>query len=109
MADEFTASTEAVLSDVAAERRRQERLRDEGKFVRMELTPLQRLPILLEEVGEVAKALVELGLTDEPATRPEDVVMDELREELIQVAACAVAWVEELDARWAEGVNAGSS
>lgn len=50
-----------------------------------------RFPILVEEVGEVAKAL------NEGASR------EELRAELIQVAAMAAAWAEaitrEADAR----------
>jgi NTP pyrophosphatase (non-canonical NTP hydrolase) len=45
------------------------------------------LAILVEEVGEVAQAIV----NNDPA--------DLLRAELIQVAAVAVWWVEELDAQ----------
>lgn len=45
----------------------------------------RRLPILVEEVGEVAKAL------------NEDAPMKELRMELIQVAAMAAAWIAALD------------
>jgi hypothetical protein len=43
------------------------------------LSDTQRMTILTEEVGEIAKAILE----DETG---------ELKEELIQVAACALAW-----------------
>lgn len=43
-----------------------------------------KMVILAEEVGEVAKAVLEVGKT-------------ELRKELIQTAAVCVAWLESLD------------
>lgn len=49
-----------------------------------QLTDLERMAVLTEEVGEVAHALNE----QDP---------DELRRELLQVAACAVAWLERID------------
>ncbi len=45
-----------------------------------------RLPVLVEEVGEVGKAIIEEG--------PE-----ELRKELVQVAAMAAAWIDAIDQR----------
>lgn len=50
---------------------------------------MRNLSILLEEVGEVAKEVNELH---EPGAQ------QRLREELVQVAAVAVAWLECLDA-----------
>ena len=50
------------------------------------------LSILVEEVGEVAHWL----------TYDTDKTIDDLRKELIQVAAMAIAWVESID----EEVNA---
>ena len=44
------------------------------------------LTILTEEVGEVAKAILESGA-------------DDVRDELVQVAAVAVAWLEGLEKR----------
>lgn len=44
-----------------------------------------RMAILTEEVGEVAKAIIEV----DPAN---------LREELVQVAAVAVRWIQFIDA-----------
>lgn len=72
-----------ILKDVGEERDRQDRKwggvpgidrRDDHTYA----------AVLSEEVGEACKAWLER----EPA---------DLREELIQVAAVAVAWVEELD------------
>jgi NTP pyrophosphatase (non-canonical NTP hydrolase) len=78
-----------ALQAVEAERRRQESLRDAGKFdaTCADLAPRsgQSLAILTEELGEVARALNE----KEP--------IEHLREELIQVAAVAVAWAEACD------------
>jgi len=47
-----------------------------------------RLPVLVEEVGEVARALNDLAL---------DSADGDLRSELVQVAAMAVAWIAALD------------
>lgn len=51
------------------------------------------LPVLTEEVGEVARALCEsaLGNLDRAELKAQ------LREELIQVAAMTVAWIEAID------------
>jgi NTP pyrophosphatase (non-canonical NTP hydrolase) len=75
-----------ALEDVCDERQRQEQLKKEGKFLYTcadaEMTDGERLAVLVEEVGEVARAM-----NDGKG----------LREELIQVAAVAVAWVEAID------------
>lgn len=70
-----------VLFEVARERKRQEVLRDAGTIGSVD-TDGQRLAVLVEEVGEVARAM-----NDGKG----------LREELIQVAAVAVAWLEAID------------
>jgi hypothetical protein len=76
-----------VLKDISAERERQEALREEGSLVYTAACPdcpdVLRLAALVEEVGEVARAL-------------HDGDFENLREELVQVAAVAVAWVEAL-------------
>lgn len=71
-----------ALNNVKSERRKQ----DEkwGKIPRG-LSLSTWLTVLTEEVGEVAKAILE------------DTPISELRKEVIQVAAVAVAFVEELD------------
>lgn len=88
-------ATGRVLDAVSRERVRQERIaeakrREGARHWRTCADPLlpddRRLPILAEELGEVAKALND-AYVGEPAN---------LREELIHVAACAVAWAEYL-------------
>lgn len=78
-----------VLALVSEERVRQAALRAAGKFPYTpdcpEVPPLLNLAMLIEEVGEVAREL-----------QAGSVSADRLREELIQVAAIAVAWVEGL-------------
>jgi NTP pyrophosphatase (non-canonical NTP hydrolase) len=80
------ARRQDVLAEVGRERSRQEQLKAKGKFTYTcadaEMTDGQRLAVLVEEVGEVARAM-----NDGKG----------LREELIQVAAVAVAWVEAID------------
>lgn len=77
------STTERTLAEVAAERGRQDELWGEQNY-----DPYMWLAILVEEVGEVGEAL-----NDKAAT------VEEYREELIQVAAVAVAAVESLDRR----------
>ena len=80
-------STHDVLIDVAAERLRQEGLKASGKFPATCADPIPdgaKLAILMEEVGEVARAI------NDRQSR------DELRAELVQVAAVAVAWLEAM-------------
>lgn len=80
-----TKVTNRVLLDVMAERARQELLWPDGTCAHMTARgeDLACLSVLTEEVGEVARALNE---DDGPA----------LREELVQVAAVAIAWLEGL-------------
>lgn len=73
-----------VLCKVMDERVRQEALKLAGRFYRTcadTMSNGERLAVLAEEVGEVARAMQGDG---------------DLEEELIQVAAVAVAWVEGL-------------
>lgn len=76
-----------IFAAIAAERSRQERLKEAGKFpfTCADEAPSDdhNLRVLVEEVGEVARAC-------DPANE------DDLRSELIQVAAVAVAWLERL-------------
>jgi NTP pyrophosphatase (non-canonical NTP hydrolase) len=71
--------TNQVLIEVAGERMRQE-----VKWGQQDHGAHGWLPILTEEFGEVGKAMCE----NDPVN---------LREELIQVAAVAAAWVECID------------
>jgi NTP pyrophosphatase (non-canonical NTP hydrolase) len=85
---DLNAQDRAIRS-IRAERERQERLKAQGKFAHtaadVDLPCQMKLKILVEEVGEVARALCD-GTN--------------LREELVQVAAVALAWAEALE--WLE-------
>lgn len=75
-----------VLEEVAAEQARARALRDAGTFPYVASDPdcpnILRLAALMEEVGEVARAIHD----SDP----------NLRNELIQVAGVAAAWAEAL-------------
>lgn len=89
-----------IMSAIHAERMRQERLKAAGKFVfscaDAGISDLGRLAVLTEEVGEVAHELNEqIG---KPARRQAHFDSQaRLRDELIQVAAVCVAWLEAID------------
>lgn len=100
---------EEVLRDVGVERLRQEDLRQSGKFLWTCATdgvPLDRkMSVLSEEVGEVAKEVVDFGIArdkykEEKLTFPrhhEVALLLRIRKELVQVAAVCVAWIEAID------------
>lgn len=71
-----------ICQEVIAERQQQ----DEKWGYDRVLSSYSRLAVLMEEVGEAARACLERDYPN-------------LREELVQVAACAVAWVEQMDAQ----------
>lgn len=85
---------EAVLHAVRDERIRQEVLKAEGRFnhtpADFSMTAAERLATIAEEVGEVARhVLQEEHLTHDGVSNDGD-----LDKELVQVAALAVAWLE---------------
>jgi hypothetical protein len=87
----------AILGDIILERMRQDALRDAGKFAKTlaeadePLTPCECLTVCSEEFGGVAEIVADaIG-------KPGALDSEHLREELIQLAACCVAWVEQLD------------
>lgn len=88
-----------ALESVASERSRQEMLREEGRFQHTTASPhitnAEKLAILVEEVGEVAQQV--LTQPGEELSNDTQGALEELRSELIQVAAVAVAWVEGID------------
>lgn len=79
--------TAEVVSLVMLERARQEELVREGSLdytaAAFDCPDVLRIAALMEEVGEVARAV-------------QDADFDNLKVELVQVAAVAVAWVEAL-------------
>lgn len=58
-------------------------------------TNAEWLPILMEELGEVAHLLTYDAFYDQESSKIDRVV--ELRKELIQVAAMACAWIDSID------------
>lgn len=75
---------------VLQERHRQEALHP-GQTAACAINPYRKLAILVEEVGEVATALMDTrGTVGQYAWQ-------HLRDELVQVAAVSFAWVESLD------------
>ena len=92
----------AVFERIADERLRQQCLLAEGRFkyntAQPTTGPFKKLAILVEEVGEVANAIDCLENGDK-ATDLEirQARMSHLREELVQVAAVAVAWLESME------------
>jgi hypothetical protein len=113
-----------VLQDVYRERTRQEDLKAKGKFlwscsdnkVRVDANGLttrivtnpEKLAVLAEEFGEVSREVTEQIIALDKARVENDGDVDrrlgeilrvrnkKLKEELIQVAAVAVAWAESL-------------
>jgi hypothetical protein len=83
-----------ILFSIGKERGRQDVLKAEGKFSRTcsdKMSEPERLAVLAEEFGEVARHVAE-GL----ATGNNEAEVAGLEKELIQVAAVCVAWVEGL-------------
>lgn len=80
--------TDMILGYVRDERERQDRLVASGSVswdcTNPDVIGHAKLSVLAEEFGEVARALLDGDL-------------QHLRQELIQVAAVAVAWAESLD------------
>jgi NTP pyrophosphatase (non-canonical NTP hydrolase) len=97
MATEGLQSVFNVLMEIRKERLRQEDIASIGKrwkhtCAHVELSNHERLAILAEEFGEVARALQEF------VGSVTDVHDKDLRKELIQLAAVCAAWVQGLDA-----------
>lgn len=92
-----------VFDAIYLERERQESLKAARKFrftcSDLELGDIVAGLILVEEVGEVCRAVLSgepRGLTTDT---PEKGTTAHLRSELVQVAAVAVAWIEKLEKR----------
>jgi NTP pyrophosphatase (non-canonical NTP hydrolase) len=75
-----------ILEEITAERLRQELKHPNSTCANVELHSDSKFCILAEEVGEIAKSL-------------NDGDHENLRTELLQVAAVCVAWIEAIDQR----------
>lgn len=97
-----------ALADVVRERIRQEEIGDrkraEGIDWRSCADPaiaggeLARNAVLGEEVGEVARAILEAGYASADGVPTFEGILH-LRAELVQTAAVSLAWIESIDAR----------
>jgi len=70
----------------------QERQRQHAQWGAQDLQPTEWLAILTEEVGEAAKSAFTLQ-----QSQHDPVFLEDLREELVQVAAVAVQWLESIE------------
>ena len=73
-----------ILKEIAEERENQDMV-----WGQQDHSPIEWLPILAEEFGEVAKAICEI--------QQENSDLENYRQELIQTAAVCVAMIESLD------------
>ena len=91
----------SVFERIAQERSRQRELFLKGKHLFSCDSPVadanRKLRVLVEEVGEVAEALDALEF--QHVSRREKRLRAHLQDELVQVAAVAVAWLESLEAQ----------
>lgn len=87
-----------IVDGILGERLRQEQLREEGRFTHTcaspEMSHEDCYLVLGEEVGEVARAILEGNRSHAESL---DKHGKDLRKELIQVAAVCMAWVERID------------
>lgn len=83
----MSTTRERIYAEIDQERQRQD---DKFGFLPPSILPgtdeWRKLAVLGEEVGEVARALLETDFGND--------TQEHVEEELIQVAAVAVAWVE---------------
>jgi hypothetical protein len=90
-----------VRERITAERERQNALFAEGQIgfncSSRIVDPARKLRVLTEEIGEVAQA-IDLLENPKPFSRVKAVQVN-FREELVQVAAVAVAWLESMEAK----------
>lgn len=95
--DELTVRRRGIWADILKERVRQEELKAAGKFkytcADSNMLSSEKYLVLAEEVGEVARAV--LNLQNFAFDYSSD--LGKVREELVQVAAVSVAWLEFID------------
>lgn len=88
MTTDQTTYLAELWQQITDERRRAHAKHAEHSMDGLDTWSPARLPVLVEEVGEVARALNDLAL---------DSADGDLRSQLVQVAAMAVAWIAALD------------
>jgi hypothetical protein len=93
----------SILQEIKHERDRQEQLLRAGRFsytcANPDIPVGGKLCVLAEEFGEVSKLACKLY--DPQPGDNESALELEMRKELIQLAAVAVAWIEAIDSDYA--------
>ena len=78
-----------IYHEIDDERDRQEYLKSQGKFkytcADIEKPDPECLSVIIEEVGEIGRALNDRE------------ILDKLKQEILQTAACCVAWLEKIN------------
>lgn len=102
--DWFSPGTTLALADIGTERLRQEEKYPGTTCAALDMTPTDKLTILVAEVGEAAE---EAKMLRWPRTIPARIgghalgrdaeIRARLRNELVQVGAICTAWIEALD------------
>lgn len=91
-------SRRRIFAEIESERLRQKKLLNTGQILFTLDSPVvdndRKLRICAEELGEIAGALDKLEGSPRARSRKDD-----LRKELIQLAACLVAWLETPEAK----------
>jgi hypothetical protein len=70
----------------------------DGSMIGPEMSDLERFPVLVEGVGEVAEAIV-MRMAEGKYRPGREHHSDDLRSELVEVAACAIGWIVAIDVR----------
>jgi len=84
---------------IHAECERQEKLFPGNTCAVPEMCPRKKLRVLVEELGEVAKAIDQIEIAESRRSLALKEWRLELRSEITQVAAVAVAWLESLEGK----------
>ncbi len=88
------------LAAVVNERENQEQAKAQGKFLHTcddpDMTDPERLAVLMEEVGEVSTEVLKTCDEKQAGQYDQQVIRQQMKEELAQVAAVAVAWMESI-------------
>lgn len=95
--DQIKRRRDRIFDHIHLERLRQDKLKEAGKFkytcADSNMLSSEKYLVLAEEVGEVARAV--LNLQNFAFDYSAD--LGKVREELVQVAAVSVAWLEFID------------
>lgn len=87
-----------IYNQIDDERHRQNRLKAQGKFkytnADPEMRPFEKLAVVAEEFGEVARGVLNCEGHSTDYTDPDRA---KLRKELIELCAVSVAWIEDID------------